>query len=112
EYAAGRVALALATWRVYDVIVGVVRESLSGETRVAATPSTVTQLLALGYDVVVDRGAGAASSFPDHAYVEVGATVGDARAAHVVLCVNAPSAEQLDGLHEGATVVGILSPAL
>src|SRR5688500_347313 len=106
------VALASTTRREHEVIIGVVKESLSGETRVSATPATVTQLLALGYDVVVDRGAGAASSFPDQAYVEVGATVGDAVVADIVLCVNVPSWEQLDALREGATLVGILSPAL
>ena len=58
--------------------------------------------------MVVDPGAGEASSFPDEAYAEAGATIGDALAADIVLGVNAPSTEQLDGLREGATVVGIL----
>ena len=40
-------------------VVGVVRESLAGETRVAATPPTVAQLIDLGYEVVVEAGAGA-----------------------------------------------------
>ena len=55
------------------MIVGALKEATRGETRVAATPATVKQLVALGYDVVVDAGAGAASSFPDAAYVEAGA---------------------------------------
>ena len=59
------------------MIIGVVKEARTGETRVAATPATVAQLLKLGYDVVVEPGAGAASSFPDAAYVEAGATIGD-----------------------------------
>ena len=41
------------------MIIGVLKEALPGETRVAATPATVAQLLALGYDVVVEPGAGA-----------------------------------------------------
>jgi NAD(P) transhydrogenase subunit alpha len=94
------------------MLIGILKEDRPGETRVAATPATVTQLRSLGYDVVVDSGAGQASSFPDEAYVEAGATIGQALAADVVLGVNAPSTEQLDGLREGATVVGILSPAL
>ncbi|MDT7579358.1 MAG: H+-translocating transhydrogenase subunit alpha, partial [Pseudonocardiales bacterium] len=40
------------------MIIGVVRESQPGETRVAATPATVKQLQLLGYDVVVESGAG------------------------------------------------------
>jgi NAD(P) transhydrogenase subunit alpha len=94
------------------VIIGAVKESRRGETRVAVTPATVKQLLGLGYEVVVDPGAGALSSFPDEAYVEAGASVGDALKADIVFGVNAPSAEQLDALGEGAVVVGILSPAL
>jgi NAD(P) transhydrogenase subunit alpha len=94
------------------MVIGVVKESRAGERRVAATPATVVQLLKLGYDVVVESGAGVASSFPDEAYVEAGANIGDALAADVVCGVNAPSAEQLDGLRAGATVISLLSPAL
>src|SRR5437667_7388444 len=93
------------------MVIGVVKESRAGERRVAATPATVVQLLKLGYDVVVESGAGVASSFPDEAYVEAGANIGDALAADVVFGVNAPSAEQLDGLRAGATVISLLSPA-
>ncbi|NHN54839.1 Re/Si-specific NAD(P)(+) transhydrogenase subunit alpha [Calidifontibacter sp. DB0510] len=94
------------------MIVGVVKEAAPGETRVAATPSTVRQLLDLGYDVVVEPGAGEQSSFADQAYADAGARLGDPLAADVVLGVNALAPEQRDRLHEGATVVGILAPAL
>jgi H+-translocating NAD(P) transhydrogenase subunit alpha len=94
------------------VIIGILKESSAGERRVAATPATVTQLLKLGYEVVVESGAGVAAGFFDAAYAEVGASVGEALKADVVLGVNAPSPGQLDGLREGATVVGILGPGL
>src|SRR3954468_22598369 len=94
------------------MIIGVVREARPGETRVAATPATAQQLIALGYDVVVEARAGAAASFPDAAYVEAGAELGDPLAADVVLGVNPPSEQQLDGLREGTTLVSLLSPAL
>jgi NAD(P) transhydrogenase subunit alpha len=94
------------------MIVGALKEATPGETRVAATPATVKQLVGLGYDVMVDAGAGASSSFPDAAYVEAGATIGDAATADVVLGVNAPSSAQLDRMKQGATLVSLLSPAL
>ena len=94
------------------MIIGVVTESNAGETRVAATPATVVQLTALGYQVVVQSGAGRAASFSDDAYAEAGATIGDPLAADIVFGVNAPSSQQLDGLRAGATVVSILSPGL
>jgi len=92
--------------------IGVIKESAAGESRVAATPATVARLLKLGYEVVVDSGAGVAASFADSAYVEAGARVGDAVAADVVLAVNAPTTGQLDAMRPGATVVGLLSPGL
>jgi NAD(P) transhydrogenase subunit alpha len=97
------------------VLIGVVRESSAGETRVAATPTTVGQLIGLGYDVVVETGAGAASSFNDEAYVAAGARVGDAEDAwhaDVVFKVNAPTDSELASMADGATLIGILSPAL
>ena len=58
------------------MIIGIPRESLPGETRVAATPQTIAQLIKLGYEVVVESGAGAASSFSDEAFTDAGAAVG------------------------------------
>ncbi|MGW5667483.1 Re/Si-specific NAD(P)(+) transhydrogenase subunit alpha [Micromonospora sp. NPDC003776] len=93
------------------VLIGVVNESTRGETRVAATPTTVAQLLKLGYQVVVEPAAGEPSSFPDEAYVSAGASLGNPLTADIVLGVNAPSLEQLDGLRPGATWVSLLAPA-
>ncbi|MFB7510098.1 Re/Si-specific NAD(P)(+) transhydrogenase subunit alpha [Streptomyces broussonetiae] len=91
--------------------IGVVVESVSGETRVAATPATARQLLALGYEVVVESGAGAASGFGDQAYLDAGASIGQAWNADVVLKVNSPSDTEVTRLREGATVVALLAPA-
>ena len=95
--------------------IGVPRETRPRETRVAATPATVIQLVKLGYDVVVETGAGAASSFPDEAYAEAGATVGtadEAWGADAVLRVNAPATDEIGRLRDGAVLVSLLSPAL
>src|SRR5690625_4763690 len=84
------------------------------ESRVAATPETVTKLTALGYDVAVETGAGAASRFPDEAYVAAGARIVDADtawASDVILTVNAPAHTQLDLMRGGATLIGLLAPA-
>ncbi|WP_345800817.1 Re/Si-specific NAD(P)(+) transhydrogenase subunit alpha [Microbacterium sp. AZCO] len=94
--------------------IGIVAEQ-PGETRVAATPTTVGKLRGLGYEVVVERGAGEASAFPDHAYADAGATVVDratAWAAPIVLKVDAPTRDEIARLADGATLIGMLSPAL
>jgi NAD(P) transhydrogenase subunit alpha len=82
---------------------------------VAATPETVSKLVGLGYDVVVETGAGAASSFPDEAYAGAGAVVGtaaEAWGADVVLRVNAPATDEIGRLRDGAVLISLLSPAL
>ncbi len=95
--------------------IGVPAESRPGETRVAATPKTVEQLLALGYAVAVQSGAGARASFADAAYVQAGAAVvgrDEVWSADVVLKINAPSDPELALLHDGAILAGLISPAL
>lgn len=94
------------------MIIGVLRESRPGETRVAATPATVVRLLALGHEVVVDPGAGQAAGFTDQAYDDAGASLGRATSGELVLGVEAPSSAQLDELSPGATLVAMLAPAL
>ena len=94
--------------------IGIVAEA-PGENRVSATPNTVPKLIALGYDVVVEAGAGAASSFPDTAFAQAGATVvgsATAWASPIVLKVVAPTPAEIDRLADGATIVATLSPAL
>ncbi|MDQ7880341.1 Re/Si-specific NAD(P)(+) transhydrogenase subunit alpha [Microbacterium sp. QXD-8] len=94
--------------------IGIVAEA-PGENRVSATPNTVPKLIALGYDVVVESGAGAGSSFPDSAFAQAGATVVDGRtawASPIVLKVVAPAPAEIDRLADGATIIATLSPAL
>jgi NAD(P) transhydrogenase subunit alpha len=93
--------------------IGIPCESRPGERLVAASPSTVAQLIKLGYDVVVEAGAGAQASFPDEQYAQAGATVGDAAAvwsSDVVTCVNTPPDDRIDQLREGAVLIAMLAP--
>jgi len=94
---------------------GVVTETAAGETRVAATPATVRQLAALGYEVLVESGAGAAASFTDEAYAQAGARIADRAEAwttDVVIKVNPPTEPEIGTLHDGATLIGMIGPAL
>ncbi|MDQ4212916.1 Re/Si-specific NAD(P)(+) transhydrogenase subunit alpha [Microbacterium sp. ASV81] len=93
--------------------IGIVTEQ-PPETRVAATPVTVKQLIALGYDVAVQAGAGALSAFPDDAYAEAGAAIVDAAEAlqsDILLKVNVPVDAEVQALRPGAIVVGLMAPA-
>jgi NAD(P) transhydrogenase subunit alpha len=80
---------------------------------VAATPATVRRLRELGYDVVVEAGAGEGAHFPTREYVEAGASIAEREvvwACDVVTTVNPPSHEEIELLRAGATLVAQLSP--
>lgn len=79
--------------------IGVPKEILAGETRVAASPKSVEQLLKLGFEVVVETGAGELASFDDAAFEAAGAKVGskdDVWGSDLILKVNAPLTEPVD----------------
>ncbi len=90
--------------------VGVVRESGSGERRVALVPKAVASLVNSGVAVVIESGAGEHALLPDHLYTEAGATLGDAWAADVVVKVAPPTAAEVARLHSGQTLIGFLAP--
>lgn len=94
--------------------IGIPRERLANEARVAATPSTVTQLLKLGFSVCVEQNAGHLASFDDAAYEQAGAEIVDCEsvfAADIVFKVNAPLSDEIPLLKEGATLVSFIWPA-
>ncbi len=95
--------------------IAVPTENDSSEHRVAATPDTVKRFAALGADVAVQAGAGLHSGIRDEDYRAAGATVTDGteatiRDADVVLRVRRPSADDLNGLKQGALVIAIMDP--
>ncbi len=94
--------------------IGIPRESRPGETLVAATAKTASQLVALGYDVVVERGAGEAADQPDAAFTDAGIAVGssdDVWSSDVVVKVNAPADDEVGRMRPGATVISLMAPA-
>ncbi|TIC85016.1 Re/Si-specific NAD(P)(+) transhydrogenase subunit alpha [Nocardioides sp. GY 10113] len=96
------------------MLIGIPRESKAGETLVAATAKTATQLRQLGYDVLVESGAGAAADQPDAAFAAADIRVGTAAevwAADVVIKVNAPTEEEILRLRSGATIISMMAPA-
>ena len=94
--------------------IGIPLETAKGETRVAATPKTVAQLIKLGHSVVVETGAGAKSSYPDAEYAAAGATVADRATvwkSPVVAKINAPSGTEIAKLPVGGTLISLIAPA-
>jgi len=93
--------------------IGVVAESAAGETRVAATPAAVRQMIGLGFEVMVESGAGARATFTDNDYIEAGAKVSGPETwqADIVVKINPPALGEVAQLRDGATLIGLISPA-
>jgi len=94
--------------------IAVLKETAAGELRVSATPETVKKFTALGAQMAVEAGAGAAASYGDAGYADAGATVGDRAAtlagADIVLGIQGPDPATLGGVKPGAWIVAGLNP--
>jgi NAD(P) transhydrogenase subunit alpha len=95
--------------------IAVPAESRTGETRVALTPDAVRKLATDGFEVVVQRGAGAAATFDDARYADAGASIAESTTAvvagaSVVVRVNPPSPQEAAELAEGTMHLSFLSP--
>lgn len=94
--------------------IGIPRESLSGENRVSASPASIQALIKLGFEVVVEQGAGDKASFNDVVYQDAGATIvarEQAWQADIVMKVNQPESAEVELLKEGSKLVSFIAPA-
>jgi H+-translocating NAD(P) transhydrogenase subunit alpha len=93
---------------------GVVKETASGERRVALVPDGVSKLRAAGFEVLVERGAGERAWLSDAAYADAGATIVSAAElyadADVILTVTRPAADVVDRMRTGQALIGMLAP--
>ncbi|MBM7045595.1 Re/Si-specific NAD(P)(+) transhydrogenase subunit alpha [Rhizobium lusitanum] len=96
--------------------IGIPKETLLGEARVAMTPDSARQLQKLGYGCLIETGAGQAAGFSDDSYRSAGVTVVDAaaaiyEAADVVAKVRPPERSEAEQLRDGQTLVSFFYPA-
>ncbi|KGY11572.1 NAD(P) transhydrogenase subunit alpha [Vibrio tubiashii] len=98
--------------------IGVPKEILAGETRVAASPKSVEQLLKLGFEVNIESGAGELASFDDSAFEQAGAKIVSAEevwASDLILKVNAPLSDdendEIALIKDGASLISFIWPA-
>ena len=99
-----------------SLVVGVLREDVQSERRVALTPEVVVRVQALGLSVLVERGAGEKALYRDEDYTEAGAVL-VARdellaRADVLLCVRSPDRSTMEGLRPRQALIGMLRPEL
>ena len=94
------------------ITIGVLRETASGEKRVAVVPKVMARMHAAGLRVIMEQGAGLEASFADADYKEIEIEASPARVIRecdVLFCVGPPELRRISDLHKGAMVVGLLN---
>ncbi|WP_026616196.1 Re/Si-specific NAD(P)(+) transhydrogenase subunit alpha [Ensifer aridi] len=89
------------------------KEPDPSEPRVAGSVESIKKLKSLGFDVVVEAGAGLRSRIPDAEFEKAGARIGtaaDGQSADVILKVRRPSPQEIGGYRSGAIVIAIMDP--
>jgi NAD(P) transhydrogenase subunit alpha len=94
--------------------IGVPKETLPGESRVALVPDAASRLVKAGLEIVVESGAGLAAHAADSTYEAAGAAVVDGDTLYsestVILKVAPPTLEEVDRLRRGVVLIGFLDP--
>ncbi len=96
------------------MIIGIPKETLSGENRVASAPTAVAALLKLGFEVQVQKGCGTKASFTDQEFIEAGASVVTKKnvwQSDIIFKVNPPSIEEIELMKDGANLISFIAPA-
>ncbi|MEO1491576.1 MAG: Re/Si-specific NAD(P)(+) transhydrogenase subunit alpha [Pseudomonadota bacterium] len=96
--------------------IGVPKEIYEGEARVALTPESAARLQKLGYECLVESGAGTAASISDEAYTAADVTVVPSAAdlwsqADVIAKVREPSSDEIAAAPDGKTLISFVWPA-
>jgi len=96
------------------VRIAVPKETAPGERRVALVPDSAKRLIAAGFEISIERGAGEPAGFTDAAFTDVGARVSGRDDllddAGAVVRVAPPSADDLEGIASGTVLIGFLNP--
>ena len=93
--------------------IGIPKERLMNENRIAATPKTVEQLLKMGFDVAVEYDAGKRSNFDDQAFISVGASIvgtDEVWLSDIIFKVNAPSHDEIILLRPQTLLISFIWP--
>ena len=94
------------------MIIGIPKESLTGETRVAILPAEVKKLSSDFLKFKIESGAGNGSFITDEIYAEFGAEiVSDVYSdSDLIIRINPPTEEELSKLNEGTSLISLLTP--
>ena len=97
------------------MLVGIVKETLEGERRIAAVPETISKMVKSGMEVLVEAGAGNESFISDSEFEASGAKIAPDAASvlsrsDLILKVNKPTVDEINNIKEGAVLISFLQP--
>tara|TARA_B100000768_G_C11242171_1_gene360051 strand:+ start:102 stop:1226 length:1125 start_codon:yes stop_codon:yes gene_type:complete len=95
------------------MIIGILKEVLEGEFRVAATPETVKKLITLNHTVYIELNAGVGASITNQMFIDAGGLIksnADVFKADLLLKVRAPNIDEIKKLQTNQFIVGLLEP--
>ena len=93
--------------------ISALNEKNKNESRVALAPDSVKLYQKIGFEVIVEKGAGINSGYTDQEYKNLGVKISsrtECLNADICLCVNIPDLEDLENMKETSTLIGILNP--
>lgn len=97
------------------MIISIPKESYKGEKRVALTPDSATQIMKLGHELRIEKGAGKLAEYSDADYKEAGVAVVDAESiwtsTDVIMKVRGVTDEEADKVAGGTTLISYFWPA-
>jgi len=96
------------------MIIGIPKESLKGENRVAGSPSAISVLIKLGFDVRVQKGAGTKASFTDDEFSKANAEIVTKKncwQSDIIFKVNAPTLDEVALMNNDATLISFIAPS-
>ncbi len=97
------------------MLVGIIKETLDGERRIAAVPETISKMVKSGMEVLVEAGAGNDSFVSDAEFEAAGAKIAPDAASvlsrsDLILKVNKPTVDEINNIKEGAVLISFLQP--
>ncbi|PPI86791.1 Re/Si-specific NAD(P)(+) transhydrogenase subunit alpha [Candidatus Pantoea edessiphila] len=96
------------------MLIGITKEKLINESRVAATPQTVSKLINLGFSVKIENDAGKNANFDNQSYIDAGAEITSTQEIwqlDIILKINAPDDKEISLLKEGSILISFIWPA-
>ena len=94
--------------------IGIIKETIHNDTRVATSPDIATKLIKLGFDVCIEKNAGISANFSDSDYEDVSCDVVSLEEVYkkssIFIKIHAPSKEELEKIPESSTLISMIWP--